>query len=855
MNLGESMQRRRLHIISIVLLWLPFIAVAQQSNNIDIEAFAHKIWCNDKHFQKKYSLKRTILDTESTKVYAVVRTDEAGRDTLPGYMLLTNEGECTILLAFDEQSKFRTTDLPSNIKKWIKGYGRFNSIYTKEELQKWMKASQTENEDIPPLLKKKEWGQDNPYNLLCPKIDGKQCPTGCVATALSQIMSCHRWPLQGTGSISYTTSTRKIDVNYNFSNTTFDWDKMLDTYIPLEDLSSQDDTVVTNSQYYLNSINIDNNSIASSKCYINISGLTIMGTSSFEGDVVLIATDDNGRFASRVSSTTSILTHSSGRILNNKSFLLYVSSDMPNGTYRIYCAVRSDGNEEWSLSNARGKENYISLKKEENLFTIGNNTFPCCPSTENVTPISTLLQAVGAAVKMDYNLNGSGSNDKQTLEGLVSYLNYDSDMFFAYPDTYTDEQWHEVLQQELVEGRPVYYTGQGTDSGHAFVIDGFKKADDGTTYYHVNWGWDGLCNGYYLLNMLRPSSTGTGGSSGSNYANQPSMLIGMKPDDGISNIKLNCSSIDILENEFAIGDFLPIRIRTLSLQSSNDFIGTLQLQLQSEEIDQDPIILYESNCTITSKRGLSNYFASCQIPTDINGGNYKLKIVCTTNDGQNIEIISKEWPTINVKGNDEWYGGSMTQPLKKLAIGGTFDLEIQDYQGSVMLTLDTIANPLSKTTIGQLALAICNENGKMLTEPTKKSMVSVSGYNLKRNIGISSILSRNIPDGNYELKVGYLPQNDSLWTFCDKIQREGDIWWASFHSFSIPMTIKGGEISIQGLHAFEGADIPWTSSIYSIVNNTTFDDSVFDLYGRKSKANQSGIYIVRKNNKSFKIIK
>ena len=847
------MQRHRLYIASIVLLWLPFIAVAQQRNKHGIEAFAKKIWCNDKHFQKKCLLKSTILDVENTPFYVVVRTDETGRDTLPGYMLVASEGESTILLAFDNESRFKTTNLPPHITKWINGYGRINSSYTKEELQKWMKASQTDNEDVPPLLGKKEWGQDNPYNLLCPTIDGKHCPTGCVATAISQIMSFHKWPIQGTDSISYTTSTRKIDITYNFANSFFDWDKMLDTYIPIQDLSSQEDTVVTNNQYYLNSIDVDNNSIASSKCYISISGLTIMGTSSFEGEVVLMATDDNGNFASRVSSSISILNRSSGQILNNKSFLLYVSSDMPDGTYRVYCAVRSNDIDVWSLSNAREKENYIIFTKEGNTFTVGNNTFPCCPSVENVTPVSILLQAVGAAVKMDYNLNGSGSNDTHTLEGLVKYLKYDSDMFFAYPDIYTDEQWHEILQQELVEGRPVYYTGQGIESGHAFIIDGFKKADDGNIYYHVNWGWDGLCNGYYLLNMLRPSSTGTGGSSGSNYATRPSMLIGMKPEDGISTLKMNCSSIDILENEFTIGDFLPTRIRTLSLQTSMDFVGNLQLQLQNEDKVQDPIVLYENNCTITSKRGLSNYFAPCQIPTDIEGGNYTLKIACTTNEGEDIEILCKEWPTINI--NNEWYGGPMTQSLKKMAIGGALDLQAQPYQGSIMLTLDTIANPMPKLTTGQLALVICDESGKMLAEPTEKNKLTVSGYNLKRNFTISSTISRNMPDGNYELRVGYLPQNDYLWTFCDKIQCEGDIWWASFHPFSIPMTTKGGEISIQGIGTFEGADTPWTNSICNIANDVSHDDCIFDLSGRKTKAKQRGIYILRRNNKSVIIVK
>ena len=238
------MQRHRLHILSIVLLWLPFIAVAQQRNKNSIEAFAQKIWCNNKSLQKKCILKSTILDAENAPFYVVVRTNETGRDTLSGYMLVANEGERTILLAFDDKSRFTTTHLPSHIKKWIKGYGKINRNYTKEEFQNWMRASQTDNEDVLPLLDKTEWGQDSPYNLLCPTIDGKPCPTGCVATALSQIMRYHKWPLQGTDSISYTTSTRKIDINFNFANTTFDWDKMLDTYIPIEDLSPQSDAVV-----------------------------------------------------------------------------------------------------------------------------------------------------------------------------------------------------------------------------------------------------------------------------------------------------------------------------------------------------------------------------------------------------------------------------------------------------------------------------------------------------------------------------------------------------------------------------------------------------------------------------------
>lgn len=49
--------------------------------------------------------------------------------------------------------------------------------------------------DISPLLNTK-WGQGHPYNLLCPTRSGQHCQTGCVATAMAQVMKYHEWPKQ-----------------------------------------------------------------------------------------------------------------------------------------------------------------------------------------------------------------------------------------------------------------------------------------------------------------------------------------------------------------------------------------------------------------------------------------------------------------------------------------------------------------------------------------------------------------------------------------------------------------------------------------------------------------------------------
>ena len=77
---------------------------------------------------------------------------------------------------------------------------------------------------VGPLVQQK-WNQDSPYNMYVPS----GCPTGCVATAMAQIMKYWEWPVTGTGEHSY------ICPGYgeqyaNFGATTYDWANMINSY-------------------------------------------------------------------------------------------------------------------------------------------------------------------------------------------------------------------------------------------------------------------------------------------------------------------------------------------------------------------------------------------------------------------------------------------------------------------------------------------------------------------------------------------------------------------------------------------------------------------------------------------------
>ncbi len=84
-------------------------------------------------------------------------------------------------------------------------------------------------EAIAPLCMT-SWGQGEPFNLECPEYNGERCLSGCVATAMAQVMKYHNWPPQGKGELTYRAEKIGTDIYTNFSQYTLDWENMLYDY-------------------------------------------------------------------------------------------------------------------------------------------------------------------------------------------------------------------------------------------------------------------------------------------------------------------------------------------------------------------------------------------------------------------------------------------------------------------------------------------------------------------------------------------------------------------------------------------------------------------------------------------------
>lgn len=166
-------------------------------------------------------------------------------------------------------------------------------------------------------------------------------------------------------------------------------------------------------------------------------------------------------------------------------------------------------------------------------------------TVEQADAVAMLMRHVGQAEKTSYMTNGSSANDDNIFEA-VKFFGYDegvNKVIKAIPDYYgyeeeliNDEDWAAMLQNELLEHRPVLYlayTRIETQDisigirGHAFCVDGYDAVSD---TYHVNWGWGGAADGYFALNAFKGHSQ--------LYNIGQSMIIGIEPPVTIPTIKV-----------------------------------------------------------------------------------------------------------------------------------------------------------------------------------------------------------------------------------------------------------------------------------------------------------------------------
>lgn len=126
---------------------------------------------------------------------------------------------------------------------------------------------------------------------------------------------------------------------------------------------------------------------------------------------------------------------------------------------------------------------------------IDGDTINCDFTDEANQAVSTLMYHCGVGCDMQYGVTASSAWELDGAYALTEYFGYDRGIHGEHREFYNDREWDNMIYAELVAGRPfiyVAYTEKGF--GHTFVADGYLNG-----LYHINWGWNGLANGYYTI--------------------------------------------------------------------------------------------------------------------------------------------------------------------------------------------------------------------------------------------------------------------------------------------------------------------------------------------------------------------
>lgn len=165
-------------------------------------------------------------------------------------------------------------------------------------------------------------------------------------------------------------------------------------------------------------------------------------------------------------------------------------------------------------------------------------------NSDEANAVATLMYHCGVAVDMNYGQivsGGSGASSSKIPYALYTYFGYDKSAQWVQRDYYSDEEWTDLVYNELKAGRPLLYGGQDAygGGGHEFVCHGYNASDN---TFAINWGWSGYQDGYFTLmgvDGLQPGGSGAGGAGeGASYTSGQDIIINVMPDQGTSKTPL-----------------------------------------------------------------------------------------------------------------------------------------------------------------------------------------------------------------------------------------------------------------------------------------------------------------------------
>lgn len=221
-------------VLAIIALATFSISVFAQKRNIEMAKEIAIEYVKHNEIKRKYRFSHSRFNDKTEVIMKKIGNVSSSHvpyyilvDSLipSSYIIVSNDERMKNVLAYGGNASWNDDDIPEGLLYLLTTYQQQYDLLQTGNLSK---RDNLINISIPEVssLMTTIWHQEYPYNKLCPE----KCPSGCVATAMSQVMKYHQYPSCGSGNFSYTSRTRKYRCSYDFSSAIFDWNTIENSY-------------------------------------------------------------------------------------------------------------------------------------------------------------------------------------------------------------------------------------------------------------------------------------------------------------------------------------------------------------------------------------------------------------------------------------------------------------------------------------------------------------------------------------------------------------------------------------------------------------------------------------------------
>ena len=188
---------------------------------------------SEQNIQQARARSRGGVTPQQTTPYYIFNFNDS-----TGYAIVGGDDRMPAIVGYSDKGTLNPDNLPVNLKSFLAAYKATVESVEKgdtaavKNVKAAMKREAGSYTPIAPLLGGIEWSQNAPFNNLCPKYDGKyNAVTGCVATAMAQIMRYWKYPsslLEGIP--AYVSQSYNIPIDSIPNGIGYDWDNMPEKY-------------------------------------------------------------------------------------------------------------------------------------------------------------------------------------------------------------------------------------------------------------------------------------------------------------------------------------------------------------------------------------------------------------------------------------------------------------------------------------------------------------------------------------------------------------------------------------------------------------------------------------------------